>query len=142
MPSRWLELGSGLVAGIVGLLIVGWVLFGPVYQTATASSASGLGDSSATGEATLAQVNHGIPLLGLLYFIALSVVLLGVIASTLLHWRLGGRGWRLFLWASVILLFITGVAGLDLWVLSFPSLLLAVVAAVAASRNNGPVVAM
>jgi hypothetical protein len=139
MFSRWLELGSGLAAGILGLLIVAFVLFGPIYQTATSSCPSGQTSASCatqTGTATLAQVNHGYPPLALLYFSALAVVLLGLIVSTVLHCRSGSSFWRRCLWSATGLLVIVALLGLDLWIFAAPSLLLALVASIAASRSE------
>lgn len=140
MFSRWLELGSGLAAGILGLMIVAFVLFGPVYQTATGScsgsQAGSLCSATQTGTATLAQVNYGYPPLVLLYFGVLTVVLLGLIVSTVLHWRSGSSFWRRCLWSATGLLVIVALLGLDLWVFAAPSLLLALIAAIAASRSE------
>ena len=141
MFSRRLELGAGLAAGVLGLLIVAFVLFGPFYQTATASCAgsqTGSLCSNQTGTATFAQVNHGYPPLALLYFGVLSVVLLCLIVSTVLYWRSGSSLWRRCLWSATGLLVIVALLGLDLWVLAAPSLLLALVAAIAASRYESP----
>ena len=139
MFSRWLELGSGLAAGVLGLLIVAFVLFGPFYQTATSSCPSGQASATCTtqtGTATLAQVNHGYPPLALLYFGALALVSLSLIVSTVLHWRSGSAIWRRCLWGATILLLIVMLLGFDLWPLVAPSMLLALVAAIAASRSE------
>ena len=139
MFSRRLELGSGLAAGVLGLLIVAFVLLGPAYQTATSSCPSGQTSASCatqTGTATLAQVNNGYPPLVLLYFGVLTVVLLGLIVSTVLHWRSGSSFWRRCLWSATGLLVIVALLGLDLWVFAAPSLLLALIAAIAASRSE------
>ncbi len=145
MLSRRLEPGSGLAAGILGLLIVAWVLFGPIYQTATASCASSQTGTRCTpshmGTATLAQVNHGYPPLALLYFGVLALVLLSLMVSTVLHWRSGRDIWRRCLWSATGLLLIVLLLGFDLWVFVAPSLVLALVAAIAASRYERPTVA-
>jgi hypothetical protein len=142
MFARRLELGAGLAAGILGLLIVAFVLVGPVYQTATGGCASSQPGSSCsaeqTGTATLAQVNHGYPPLALLYFSVLAVVLLSLMVSTILHWRSGSLVWRRGLQVSTGLLVVVMLLGFDLWVFSAPSLLLALVAAIAASRYESP----
>jgi hypothetical protein len=145
--ARWLELISGLAAGVVGLAIIAFTLFGPVYSTAssdpsscTYSPAGTTCTGSVYGTATMAQVNGGIPPLALLYFSALAVLLLGLIACTLLHWRLGSHPWRWLLWIVTGLLALVALAGFDLFVLMAPSVLLALVAALAA-RNNRPVAA-
>lgn len=139
MFSRWLELGSGFAAGVLGLLIVAFVLFGPFYQTATTTCANSQVPATCTtqtGTATLAQVNHGYPPLALLYFGALAVVSLSLIVSTVLHWRSGSSLWRRCLWSATGLLVIVALLGLDLWIFAAPSLLLALVAAIAASRSE------
>lgn len=140
MFSRWLELISGLAAGVLGLLIVAFVLFGPFYQTATSSctgnQAGSLCSATQRGTATLAQVNHGYPPLALLYFGVLAVVLLSLIVSTVLHWHSGSDLWRRCLWGATGLLVIVALLGFDLWVFSAPSLLLALVASIAASRSE------
>jgi hypothetical protein len=142
MFSRRLELGAGLAAGVLGLLIVAFVLFGPSYQTATAScsgsQAGSLCSATQTGTATLAQVNHGYPPLVLLYFGVLAVVLLSLMVNTILHWRSGSSRWRHGLQVSTGLLVIVMLLGFDLWVFVAPSLLLALVAAIAASRYESP----
>ena len=46
MFSRRLELGSGLAAGVLGLLIVAFVLFGPVYQEPRKTPSFSYGDRS------------------------------------------------------------------------------------------------
>lgn len=142
MFARRLELGAGLAAGILGLLIVAFVLVGPVYQTATAScsgsQAGNLCSATQTGTATLAQVNHGYPPLALLYFGVLAAVLLGLMVSTVMHWRSGSLVWRRGLQISTGLLVVVMLLGFDLWVFSAPSLLLALVAAIAASRCESP----
>lgn len=137
--ARWFELWSGLAAGGLGLLIIALVLFGPIYQTASQScskTSTGTTCSNVLGWATSTQVNHGIPPLALIYFIALAVVLLSLVASTLLHWRSGSRIWRRFLWATTLLLVLVSLAGFDLAILMVPSILLALGAAGAASSGD------
>ncbi len=145
--ARWLELLSGLAAGIVGLAIIAFAMFGLVYSTASSvqsncmySQAGTTCTGSVYGTASLVQVNGGIPPLALLYFSALAVLLLGLIASTLLHWRLGSHLWRKRLWIMAGLLARVALAGFDLFVLMVPSVFLALVAALAA-LNNRPVAA-
>lgn len=139
--DRWLELLSGLAAGVVGLAIIGFVLFGPVYQTASGSCTSGL-DSSSTctgsvyGTATMSQVNGGIPPLALLYFVTLAVLLLGVVASTVMHYRQGSNAWRWRLWTVTGLLILVALAVLDQSILMLPSIFLAVVASLSARSNR------
>ena len=145
MFSRRLELGAGLASGILGLLIVAFVLFGPSYQTATgdcpSTQAGSLCSATQTGTATFAQVNHGYPPLALLYFGVLTVVLLSLMVSTIQHWRSGSNLWRRGLQVSTGLLVIVMLLGLDLWVFVAPSLLLALVAAIAAERDEHPMAA-
>lgn len=139
--SRWLELVSGLAAGFIGLAIIAFTMFGPSYSGGSCAGDTGSGGTlCTTSTATFAQVNHGYPPLALLYFGVLAGVLLSVIVSTLLHWRFGGSGLRRCLWATVVLLLLVAIAGFDLWVLMLPSLLLTLVAALAA-LNNRPVAA-
>ncbi|HEY7355271.1 MAG TPA: hypothetical protein VH590_02360 [Ktedonobacterales bacterium] len=139
--ARWLELGSGLAAGFVGLAIIAFVLFGPSYQggmcTGTTNSD---GTVCTTSTATLAQVNGGIPPLALLYFVTLAVLLLGVGASAFMHYRQGSNGWRWCLWTATGLLILVALAVLDQAVLMLPSIFLAIVASLSA-RNNRPVAA-
>jgi hypothetical protein len=147
MFSRWLELGSGLAAGLLGLLIVTFVLFGPFYQGAVSGSCTvspsggSICSPGHTTSATLAQVNGGYPPLALLYFGLLALVLLSLLVSTILHWRSGRSVWRRWLWGTTGLLVIVALAGLDLWVLVAPSVLLALVAAVAAYYHQSPAAA-
>lgn len=142
MFARRLELGAGLAAGVLGLLIVAFVLFGPVYQTSigscTGSQTGSTNCVTQTGTATLAQVNHGYPPLALLYFGVLTVALLGLMVSTVLHWHSGSSRWRRGLQVSTGLLLIVAVLGFDLVVFSVPSLLLALVAAISAERYESP----
>lgn len=137
--ARWLELGCGLAAGVVGLAIIAFVLFGPIYQGAMCTTGSD-GTVCTSSTAAMAQVNNGIPPLALLYFWTLAGVLLSVMVSTFLHWRFGGSGLRRFLVVTIILLIITAVAGIDLSIFMIPSILLALVAAFAA-QSDGPVAA-
>lgn len=134
--SRRLELISGLASGIIGLLIVGYMLFGPFYHTETGrctTSSAGTTCASTSGSASLLQV--GIDPITILYLSILSLALLGVAVTTLLHSRLGTGVWQWCVWITTILLVITAIAGFSLAIFMLPSVLLALVAAVASTRN-------
>ncbi|HEY7357355.1 MAG TPA: hypothetical protein VH590_12840 [Ktedonobacterales bacterium] len=136
--ARWLELLSGLAAGVVGLAIIAFVLFGPIYQGGMCTGTTGSdGTACTTSTATMAQVNGGIPPLALLYFVTLAVLLLGVVASTFMHYRQGSNAWRWCLWTATGLLILVALAVLDQSILMLPSIFLAVVASLSA-RNNEP----
>ncbi len=139
--ARWLELGCGLASGIVGLVIIAFTLFGPSYQGEVCSSTVGADGATCTPTtATLAQVNNGIPPLALLYFSALAVLLLVLMVSMLLHWRLGSNLWRRCLWIVSSLFVLVALAGLDLFVLMVPSVVLAFVSLLAAQATR-PIIA-
>jgi hypothetical protein len=84
----------------------------------------------------MAQVNNGIPPLAQFYFWFLTGVLLSLIAVTLLHWHLRHNLWRWCLWMVTGLLIFAALAGFDLFVLLVPTVLLALVAALAAYPNR------
>lgn len=136
--SRRLELVSGLASGVIGLLIVGYVLFGPFYSTETGACPTGSAGTtcaSTSGSASLLQ--RGIDPITLLYLSILSLVLLGIGASAILYSRSGRFLWQTCLWASTGLLMVgafIGLASIGLFLL--PSILLAVFACVFSSRNR------
>jgi hypothetical protein len=139
--ARWLELGCGLASGIVGLAIIAFTLFGPSYQGEMCTSTADAGGTTCTPTtATLAQINNGIPPLALLYFSALAVLLLALMISMLLHWRSGSNAWRWCLWIVAGLFTLVSLAGLDLFVLMAPSVVLAFVSLLAA-QSTRPVTA-
>ena len=110
---RKLEAACGVGAALVGCLVLAFTLFGPTYSFQSCSGYSN--DSSnmnscQTGTANLLQV--GIQPITIVALSILSLGLIGIAVSAVVHSRTGGSGWRIVLWVStaaiVILTFLTG----------------------------------
>jgi hypothetical protein len=114
-----LEAACGLVAALFGFLGLAFALFGPVYRFESSSGQS--------GTANLLQV--GIPPSALIALCILSLGLIGVAVSAVVHSRTGGRGWRITLWISTAVIVILTLLSLpSTGVLLLPSTLLALLA--------------
>jgi hypothetical protein len=91
---RTLEAACGLVAALVGCLVLAFTLFGPTYSF---QSCSGYGNDSGnfsscqTGTANLLQV--GIPPSAIVALCILLLGLIGVAVSAVVHSRTGDSGW-------------------------------------------------
>jgi phosphoglycerol transferase MdoB-like AlkP superfamily enzyme len=100
-----LEAACGLVAALLGFPGLAFALFGPVYRFESSSGQS--------GTANLLQV--GIQPSALIALCILSLGLIGVAVSAVVHSRTGGRGWRIVLWIATAVIVI-------LTLLSLPSI--------------------
>ena len=128
--SRWIELGCGLAAGLLGLPIIVGMFVHAVFPTSTNTCVD---DPSGT---PCSQVNQGIPPLALFLVGASVLLLLGVVVSALLHWHLESAAWRRVLWNATGLLALVTLVGLDIFYLIIPSVLLALGASLAARVND------
>jgi hypothetical protein len=124
---RRFEAACGLVAALVGCLVLAFTLFGPTYSFQSCSGNGSTISSCQTGTANLLQV--GIQPITL---VALGILLLGLIGvgvSAVVHSRTGAGGWRIVLWAStavIVMLTLLTVWSIGLFLL--PSTLFAVLA--------------
>src|SRR5258708_6578141 len=116
--QRW-EAACGLLAALFGFLGLAYVLFGPVYRFESSSGQS--------GTANLLQV--GIQPSALIALCILSLGLIGVAISAVVHSRTGGRGWRIVLWISTaVIVILTLLSLLSIGVFLLPSTLFALLA--------------
>jgi hypothetical protein len=116
---RRFEAACGLVAALVGFLGVAYALFGPTYSFQNSSSQ--------TGMANLLQV--GVPPGAIVALGILSLGLIGVAVSAVVHSRTGGSGWRIVLWASTaVIVMLTFLTGFSIGVFLLPSTLFALLA--------------
>src|ERR1700724_4927371 len=95
---RRCEAAWGLVAALVGCLVLSFTLFGPVYSFHSCSGNGTDISSCQTGTANLLQV--GIQPLTLVALCLLLLGLIGVAVSAVVHSRTGASGGRIVLWAS------------------------------------------
>ena len=102
---RRFEAACGLVAALFGFLGLAYALFGPTYSFQNSSGQ--------TGTANLLQV--GVPPGAIVALGILSLGLIGVAVSAVVHSRTGGRGWRIVLWIATAVIVI-------LTLLSLPSI--------------------
>jgi len=114
-----LEAACGLVAALLGFPGLAFALFGPVYRLESSSGQS--------GTANLLQV--GIQPGALIALCILSLGLIGVAVSAVVHSRTGGRGWRIVLWISTAVIVILTLLSLpSIGVFLLPSTLFALLA--------------
>ena len=104
---RRFEAACGLVAALVGCLVLAFTLFGPTYSFQSCSGYSN--DSSnmnscQTGTANLLQV--GIQPITIVALCILLLGLIGIAVSAVVHSRTGGSGWRIALWVSTVVIVI------------------------------------
>ncbi|HEU5376213.1 MAG TPA: hypothetical protein VFV38_12280 [Ktedonobacteraceae bacterium] len=92
--SRRFESISGSLAALFGLVVLAYVLFGPMYQ--------GINSSGQSGTTSLLQV--GIQPVTMIAFSLLLLALVGVAISAILHSRTEGNGWRVLLGISVVVI--------------------------------------
>ena len=127
---RRFEAACGLVAALVGCLVLAFTLFGPVYsfQSCSGNSTDASTMSSCqTGTANLLQV--GIQPITLVALCILLLGLIGVAVSAVVHSRTGGSGWRIVLWVSTVVIVI--LTSLTIWSIGLfllPSTLFALLA--------------
>ena len=114
-----LEAACGLVAALLGFLGLAFALFGPVYRFESSYGQS--------GTANLLQA--GLQPSALIALCILSLGLIGVAVSAVVHSRMGGRGWRIVLWISAAVIVILMFLSLpSIGVLLLPSALFALLA--------------
>ena len=127
--SRQFESISGLLATLLGLLVLAYMLFGPVYQ--------GISSSGQSGTASLLQV--GIQPVTALILGLLALALIGVTVSVLRHRRTEGNRWRIVLGVSaVVIIAFTLLALPSIGLFMLPSALLALLAFVLSLTANRP----
>jgi hypothetical protein len=128
---RTLEAACGLVAALIGCLVLAFTLFGPTYSF---HSCSGNGNDASnmsscqTGTANLLQVG-----IQPITIVALGILLLGLISvavSAVLHSRTGGSGWwRFALWVSTaVIVILTLLTSLSIGLFLLPGTLFALLA--------------
>src|ERR1700730_7351315 len=84
------EAACGLVAALVGCLVLAFTLFGPVYSFHSCSGNGSTMRSCQTGTANLLQV--GIQPITLVALCLLLLGLIGVAVSAVMHSRTGASG--------------------------------------------------
>lgn len=148
LPTMWVEVMnmvrmverlSGLASGVVGLLTLAFLLFGPAsHYMKSVTTCTGVPNNVSCTSTGLDHVTTGairIDLFPLSIFLMSVVVLLFVVlaVSAALHSRSGTTLWQACLWASTALLVILVLLTLHtLWLALAPALVLAVVASGAA----------
>lgn len=132
MKIAWnLELIAGLAGAALGLISWTYILFGPMYSYARADT-----------EGRISGGTTNLVMLGLqpITVVFLALMLLSLIGTGLgayLHSQRDSVAGQVFLWESAAVLLIGAVAGLaSVGVFFFPSVLLALVAAVASGRSG------
>jgi hypothetical protein len=142
MPGpRRIERGCGLAAGILGLVALGVALFAPLATVTTScmitvsSSGAVTTDCSTAGTKHISIVqNQGFPSL-LPVVLLFSTILIGIALFAVMHSRSGARVFLVLLWVFTALLLVASfIAILSIGVVFLPSVLLALVAAIAGSR--------
>ncbi len=114
-----LEAACGLVAALFGFLGLAFALFGPVYRL----------ESSFGQSRTANLLLVGIQPSALIALCILSLGLIGVAVSAVVHSRTGGRGWRIVLWISTaIIVILTFLSLPSIGVFLLPSTLVALLA--------------
>ncbi len=130
--SRWIEIISGLVACVLGLLVLAIQFFGSIvaYQS---SSTNG---TSVSGTTSYAHIAGGVAPIYLLF----GLPLLGIALGASFHATRNMLTARIVLWASTIMLvLLAGLALLSIGPWLFPSVILAVIASSIATANHRPV---
>lgn len=130
-----IELASGLLAGILGLVALAFIAFGPLYSTRSASGAD-RGTSAAGGSAGLLQA--GLPPRTAIFLALVLLCAIGATVGAYLHSRHGDTIGLFLLCLSAALL--AGGVGLSIFsagALLASAVLLAVTAAVAAIGGIG-----
>ena len=125
---RRFEAACGLVAALVGCLVLAFTLFGPSYsyQSCSGNDASNI-SSCQTGTANLLQV--GIQPITLVALGILLLGLIGVAVSAVVHSRTGAGGWRIVLWASTaVIVMLTCLTVWSIGLFLLPSTLFALLA--------------
>ncbi|SRR5258708_4839468 len=123
-PLQRFEAACGLIAALLGLVALASTLLGPLYQTASSSTASG---SVTRGTANLIQV--GVQPVTVVFFGLLLLVLIGVSGGAWLHSRTGENRWRRLLWiATAVLVAFLVLTLLSIGLFVLPSTLFALVA--------------
>lgn len=115
--ARRLTLALGLVAGILGLLGIVWLCFGPVYSaglvSCTGDSSGKMGCLTTTFWYGLIKWEGGsLTPPTLLYLSLLALAWPGVVAVSVLLSRFGTWRWRLALWSMIVLLAALSLFGL------------------------------
>ena len=124
---RRFEAACGLVAALVGCLVLAFTLFGPTYSFQSCSGNGSTISSCQTGTANLLQV--GIQPITLVALCILLLGLIGVAVSAVVHSRTGGSGWRIVLWvATAVIVILTLLTGLSIGLFLLPSTLFALLA--------------
>jgi len=106
-----IEAVTGLIAGLLGLVLLAYVLFGPSYQFLSSPDGG-------SGRASLLQA--GISPLAIVSLSLLALVLLGIMFGSVQHSRTAASGWRWLLVCSVLLLVILNILSLPsigLWLI-------------------------
>jgi hypothetical protein len=127
---RKLEAACGLVAALVGCLVLAFTLFGPSYSFQSCSGngtdASNM-SSCQTGTTNLLQV--GIQPITIVALGILLLGLIGVAVSAVAHSRTGGSGWRIVLWVSTtVIVILTLLTGFSIGLFLLPGTLFALLA--------------
>lgn len=129
------ELITGLVASVLGVLALGFLLFGPTISYATSSvttcNSTGVCTTTAPGtQGTTSLVQSGISSTALFFLSLLLLCLLGIGISAWLHSTQRQVAWLVLLWvASVLTLAITILGILSIGIFIAPAALLALIAA-------------
>ena len=138
---QWIERLTGLAAGLLGLLALGFVLFGPLYSTSSESCTGGPNGSTCSpttyGSATFFEVNHSIQPITISYLSFLAVLFVSIAFLATWHSHSGGSVLRASLWVLTGFLALSTCLGMaSVGVFFLPGLVLAVIASAAAANQQ------
>jgi len=141
---QWMERLYGVTSGILGVAALLFILFGPLYGTASSVAVPSSCDSSGVctttptstethGTASLLQM--GLEPITAMILSILLLCLLAIALSAVLHSSWRQSGWLVVLWIGAVLtLCIAALGTLSIGIFILPSGLLALVAAVLGTR--------
>lgn len=129
------EIVIGVLAGVLGLALLVFVVFGPSYGTSSTDATTG---RTVVGTASMVQI--GLDPRALAFILAMGACMVAVAVASFQHGR-GGSAWLRLLYVGAGLLVVGVFLSIaSIGILLLPSTALAVVAAVmgrAAGRHSG-----
>jgi len=132
---RRIEFMSGLATSVVGLLGWAYAAFGPTYRYVGSAISSNGSTTTVSGSTSVMQ--KGLGLAGVVFFVAIVLVVVSFAAVAYWHSRRRAKAALLTLWALTSLLWISVVLGAaSIGVLLLPAALLAMITSVTGSLEG------